>query len=71
MLTNVQKVLISNYLDCHKQIMIFLSSAVGKTFREHHNCLGMRQEDSDESCFHQPCVFGTKMPEEHEESSVL
>lgn len=30
--------------------MQLLLSVAGKTSREHHDCLGMSQEESDESC---------------------
>ena len=37
-----------------------LSSAAGKTSGEHHDCLGVSQEDSDESRSHQPSVLDYK-----------
>lgn len=36
--------LVTNYVDCPEQTMQFLLSSVGKTSREHHDCLGMSQE---------------------------
>lgn len=55
MFTNMQNALISN--DGRKQTVPLLLSAVGKTSREHYDCLGLNQEESDESCSHQPSVW--------------
>lgn len=49
-------------------MMILLFSAIGKTSRKHHNCLGMRHGDGDEP-FNQ--VSGTKMVEDIRTSFVL